>query len=146
MRLTTAARSMGQKPAGCEDTQASPVQFVVRSLQSGDDAVYQGSMMNGHTKAGEFVARVDRRKQAMLIEELFVDQGYRGNGIGKKALTFLETEAARLKLRKVIVDPCPIDLCAFDEETLRQWYLKNGYTSNARGFFRPQTNLLAKAL
>ncbi|MGD0329750.1 MAG: GNAT family N-acetyltransferase [Nitrososphaeria archaeon] len=122
------------------------IEFKIRRLQYGDKTVFQGSVRKGATKVGQFTGGVDRREQVMFIQELFVEQGYRGNGIGEKALAFLEAEAVRLKLCKVIVDPCPLDPRALDEGALKKWYMKNGYTPNVRGLFSPRTSLLVKTL
>ncbi len=111
-----------------------------------DTAIYHGMMKSHHAKVGEFVARVDWRSQVLFIEELFIERGYRGEGIGKKALDFLEAEASSLKIREVVVEPFPLDPGAFTVESLREWYMGHGYTSRRRSIFAPSTNLLAKAL
>lgn len=129
--------------------QGSQIRFMVGRIQPKDDTegtIYHGTIRAGHTKIGEFAARVDWLKQAMFIEELFVERGHRGNGTGGNALAFLEAVASRLKLRKVVVELYPIDPEAFSVESLEQWYMKHGYESCRRSLFSLPTNLLAKAL
>lgn len=141
----SSVQSMWSKPL-IDPFQASLIEFEIRRLQSGDKEIYQGNIRRVATKVGQFTVILDWRKKLMFIQELFVVRGYRGDGIGEKALAFLEAEAARLKLRKVVVDPSPIDSRALDELALKKWYMKNGYTPNVRGLFRPRTSLLAKDL
>jgi GNAT superfamily N-acetyltransferase len=108
--------------------------------------VYHGTIRSLHAKVGEFVARVDKRSQTLFIDELFVEREYRGKGIGKKALDFLEDKASTLKIREVVLEPFPIGPEDFTVESLRNWYEKHGYVSCRRSIFAPSTNLLAKAL
>jgi GNAT superfamily N-acetyltransferase len=121
--------------------------FKATRLQPNDDTlVYYGTIRSLHVKVGEFVARVDRRSQALFIDELFVERGYRGKGIGKKVLDFLEDKASSLKIREVVLEPSPIDPEDFTVESLRNWYKKHDYVSRRRSIFAPSTNLLAKVL
>jgi GNAT superfamily N-acetyltransferase len=122
--------------------------FTVARIQSKDDdtTIYYGTMRNQHTDVGEFVARVDLRSHVLFIEEFFIERRYRGKGIGKKTLDFIETKASSLKIREVVLEPFPIDPGAFSVESLRNWYMKHGYISRRRNIFAPSTNLLAKAL
>jgi GNAT superfamily N-acetyltransferase len=122
--------------------------FKAAKMQPNDNdtTIYHGTMQSHHAKVGEFVARVDSRSQVLFIEELFIERMYRGKGIGKKALDFLEAKASSLKIREIVVDPFPLDPGVFTVESLRNWYMKHGYISRRRNIFAPSSNLLAKAL
>jgi GNAT superfamily N-acetyltransferase len=122
--------------------------FTEASTQPNDDdtTIYHGNLRSQHKKAGEFVARADWRSRVLFIEELFIEREYRRKGIGKKALVFLETKASSLKLREVALEPFPSDPGAGAVESLRNWYMKQGYVSRRRNIFSPATNLLAKAV
>jgi GNAT superfamily N-acetyltransferase len=122
--------------------------FTAAKTQPNDDetTTYYGNVRSQHKKVGEFVARADLRSRVLFIEELFIEREYRGKGIGKKALNFLETKASSLKLREVALEPFPSDPGAFAVESLRNWYVKQGYTSRRRSILAPSTNLLAKTI
>jgi GNAT superfamily N-acetyltransferase len=121
--------------------------FNAAEIQPKDDTtIYYGTMRSQHEKVGEFVARVDWRSRVLFIEELFIKREYRGKGIGKKVLSFLESKASILKLREVVLEPFPSDPGAFTVESLRNWYMKQGYNSRRRSIFAPSVNFLAKAL
>jgi GNAT superfamily N-acetyltransferase len=122
--------------------------FTAAEIQPKDDdaTIYYGTVRSQNKEIGEFVARVDWRSHVLFIEELFIEREHRGKGIGKKALDFLETKASSLKLREVVLEPFPSDTGAFSVESLRNWYMKQGYISRRRSIFAPSTNLLAKAV
>jgi GNAT superfamily N-acetyltransferase len=115
-------------------------------LKDDDTTIYHGTVRSQRKKVGEFAVRADWRSHVLFIEELFVEREYRGKGIGKKALGFLETKASTLKLREVVLEPFPSDPGAFTVESLRNWYIKQGYISRRKSIFAPSTNLLAKAI
>ena len=121
--------------------------FTEARMQPNDDTtIYHGNLRSQREKVGEFVARADWRSRVLFIEELFIEREYRRKGIGKKTLDFLETKASSLKLREVALEPFPSDPEADDVESLRHWYMKQGYVSRRRNIFSPATNLLAKTL
>jgi len=128
--------------------QSLQIIFTEARMQPNDDdtTIYHGNLRKQREKVGEFVARADWRNHALFIEELFIEREHRGNGIGKKALDFLEAKASSLKLREVVLEPFPSDPGAFTVEALRSWYMKQGYFSRRRNIFAPATALLAKAL
>jgi len=142
----TSARSEDEAKTG--DSQGLQIVVVEARMKPNeeDTMIYQGNLRTEHKKVGEFVARADWRNHALFIEELFIEREHRGNGIGKKALDFLEAKASSLKLREVVLEPFPSDPGAFTVEALRSWYMKQGYFSRRRNIFAPATALLAKAL
>ena len=129
-------------------SQGLQILFTVAKIQPTDDdqTIYQGTLRAHQAKVGEFVVKADWQSQVLLIEELFIERGYRRKGIGKKVLDFLESEASKLKIRKVVLEPFPIDPGAFTVESLENWYMKHGYTYFKGKIFAPSTNLLAKAV
>lgn len=124
------------------------ISFTLTEIQSKNNDVmtYYGTAKSQHKKIGEFLAKVDWQSRVLFIEELFIERQYRGRGIGRKALNFLETKASSLKLREIVLEPFSSDLRDLSVERLRNWYRKQGYTSRRRSIFAPSTNLLAKAI
>ena len=117
-------------------------------MQSSDTeaTIYYGCMRDQDSKVGEFVARIDRQNQILFVEELFIQQRYRGKGLGKKALDFLEAKASSLNVREIVLEPCPVDSGAFTAESLRNWYMEHGYVCRRRNIFARSTHLLAKVI
>jgi GNAT superfamily N-acetyltransferase len=127
------------------DLQISSTLTEIQS-KNDDATTYYGIVKSRHNKIGEFLARVDWQSRVLFIEELFIERQYRGRGIGRKALNFLETKASSLKLREVVLEPFSSDSRDFPLERLRNWYRKQGYTSRRRSIFAPSTNLFTKAI
>ncbi len=124
-----------------------PALFGMTEMSQKDDVtIYRGTIRNQTGAVGEFVARIDWRDRTLFIEELFIEREYRGKGLGKSALDFLVAKASCLKLREVVLEPFPNDLRASAFESLRNWYVKQGFVPRRKSVLAPSTNLLSKTV
>jgi GNAT superfamily N-acetyltransferase len=149
MRVETVRDAFGSEDrAEKSPNQGLQILFTAAKIRPKDDdkTTYYGTLRTQHVKVGEFVVNVDWQSKVLLIEELFIERGYRRKGIGKKVLDFLEAKASSLKIQKVVLEPFPIDPGAFTVESLGNWYMKHGYAPFKRNIFAPSTSLLAKAV
>ncbi len=126
----------------------SPAMFGMTEMSQKNDSatIYRGTIRNQTGSVGEFVARIDWRGRTLFIEELFIKREYRGKGLGKRALDFLVAKASCLKLREVVLEPFPNDLSANAFESLRNWYVKQGFIPRRKSILAPSTRLLSKAV
>lgn len=105
----------------CSEEKANYIHRRLREYNSKYITDYEELSYCIENEKSECIAGIvaSRDMDCITIDYLFVDDTYRKNGYGSKLLTYLETQAIRLGVKRIILNTFDFQAPAF--------YKKNGY-------------------